>query len=161
MHGTVAYLPAFPSRGGMCSISLQVTDSHRVSQQWSTGGYFVRVTLKTLGLWIQLGHRPGETCPNREPAFDDDFIVIDVHAIHAVGLDFCGCEYATNRYRQLLSARLFPATVNDSRTAATFSVMGLFHLLSFESKVTAFEFFHTVARRTDNTGLTPIRVSVW
>ena len=136
------------------------TRSNISCQQW-TNSYLSRVTLKSLGLQIQLGHQPGEVCPNREAAFDDDFVVIDAQSIHTVALNFCGCERATNRYRQLLSAHLFPAMVNDPRTAATFSVMELFHILSFESKITAFEFFHTIARQTDNTGLTPIRVSFW
>ncbi|KAF8430758.1 hypothetical protein L210DRAFT_3614605 [Boletus edulis BED1] len=92
--------------------------------------------VESLGLRIQLGHRPGEACPNREAAFDDDFVIIDAQSIHMVALDFC---------------------VNDPRTTATFSVMELFHILSFESKVTAFEFFHMIVQRTDNTGLTPIR----
>jgi hypothetical protein len=136
------------------------THSNISCQQW-TDSYLSKVTLKSLGLWIQLGHRPGEACPNHEAAFDDDFIVIDAQSIHTVTLDFCGCERTMNRYRQLLSARLFPVTVNDPRTAATFSVMELFHILSFKSKITAFKFFHTIVWRTDNTGLTPIRVSSW
>ncbi|KAG1784380.1 uncharacterized protein HD556DRAFT_1435459 [Suillus plorans] len=113
--------------------------------------------VELLGLRIQLGHNPGETCYNPEPAAGDDFVVIDVHGIHEIGLDFCGCETAQIHYKQLIRARWFPATTLNPQTAATFALMEFFHLLTFESKVSAYEFYHSIARRTDNTGTTPIR----
>ncbi|KAG1801184.1 hypothetical protein EV424DRAFT_1474766 [Suillus variegatus] len=128
---------------------------HRI-EEWQDG-FFHAVTLKSLGLRIQLGHKAGEACRRPSPAFDDDFVVIDTHGIHEVGLDFCGCEHEASHYKQLLRARLFPATATDPRTAATFAVLKFFHLLSFESKVSAYEFYHSLARQSDNTGITPIR----
>ncbi|KAG1892033.1 hypothetical protein F4604DRAFT_1875514 [Suillus subluteus] len=128
---------------------------HRVEEWHST--FFVRVSLKLLGLRIQLGHNPGEKCYNPERASGDDFVVVDVHGIHEIGLDFCGCETAQIHYKQLIHARWFPATATNPQTAATFSLMEFFHLLTFESKVSAYEFYHAIARRTDNTGTTPIR----
>ncbi|KAG2122214.1 hypothetical protein DEU56DRAFT_873634 [Suillus clintonianus] len=128
---------------------------HRM-EEWKDD-FFHAVTLKSLGLRIQLGHRLGETCRRPRPASHDDFIIIDIHGIHEVGLDFCGCEREASHYKQLLRARLFPATVTNPRTAATFGVLKFFHLLSFESKVSAYEFYHSLARQSDNTGVTPIR----
>ncbi|KAG2136341.1 uncharacterized protein EDB93DRAFT_1254002 [Suillus bovinus] len=61
------------------------------------------------------------------------------------------------RIHELLQAHLFPATATDPRTAATFAVLKFFHLLSFKSKVSAYEFYHSLARQSDNTGITPIR----
>jgi CxC2 like cysteine cluster associated with KDZ transposases len=113
-----------------------------------------------MGLRVQLGHYPGTTCRKPKPAHGDDFVVIDVHGIHDIALDFCGCEHEVSHFKQLLRARWFPATVTDPRTAATFAVLEFFHILSFESKVSAYEFYHCLARRTDNTGITPIRVSL-
>lgn len=84
--------------------------------------------------------------------------MIDVNGIHEIGLDFCECETAQIRYKQLLRARWYPATTTDPQTAATFSVLRLYHLLSFESKVSAYEFYHSLARCSDNTGLMAIRV---
>ncbi|KAG6373515.1 hypothetical protein JVT61DRAFT_6151 [Boletus reticuloceps] len=139
-----------------CIVQLHLNHPLHHIEHW-TNGYLIRTTLKHLGLRIQLGHKPGETCPNRQPAYDDDFVVIDVHAVHAVALDFCGCERAACHYKQLLRARWFLATIKEPRTAGTFAVMEHFHILSLKSKVTAYEFFHTLARQTDNTGLTPIR----
>jgi hypothetical protein len=97
-------------------------------------------------------------CLNAQVANSDDFVIIDVHGVHEIGLDFCGCETAQIHYIQLLRARLFPATSAEPRTAATFAVLEMFHLLSFESKVSAYEFYHSLARRSDNTGITTIKV---
>ncbi|KAG1868670.1 hypothetical protein F4604DRAFT_1927220 [Suillus subluteus] len=125
-------------------------------QMWN-GKFFQSVTLKNLGLRVQLGHTPGERCYNAQPVSCDKFTVIDAHGIHDVAVDFCGCETAQIRYKQLLRVRWFPATTADPRTAATFSILELFHLLSFESKVSSYEFYHSLARRSDNTGTSPIK----
>ncbi|KAG1775873.1 hypothetical protein EV702DRAFT_972290, partial [Suillus placidus] len=128
---------------------------HRVEEWRST--FFARVSLKLLGLRIQLGHNLGQKCYNPEPAAGDDFIVVDVHGIHEIGLDFCGCETAQIHYKPLIRARLFPATATNPQSAATFALMEFFHLLTFESKVSAYEFYHSIARQTDNTSTTQIR----
>ncbi len=60
---------------------------------------------------------------------------------------------------QLLRARLFPATSTDPRTAATFELLRLFQLLSFGSKVSAYEFYQTLSRLTNNLG-DPVPVSL-
>ncbi|KIK47784.1 hypothetical protein CY34DRAFT_73368, partial [Suillus luteus UH-Slu-Lm8-n1] len=119
--------------------------------------YFHPIKLKQLGLCVQLGHSTGQPCYNPKPTYDDDFTIIDVHGIHEVALDFCNCEQVSSHYKQILRARWFPATSTDPKTAATFTVLEHFHLLSFESKVSAFEFYHCIARQSDNTGINPIK----
>lgn len=100
------------------------------------GTFFELTSLKALGLRIQLGHPTGQCCINpTRVAADDNFVVIDCNGIHEIELDFCGCETAQTRVKQLLRTRLFPATTRDPRTAATFNVLEQFHLLSFESKL--------------------------
>ncbi|KAH7905933.1 hypothetical protein BJ138DRAFT_1017003 [Hygrophoropsis aurantiaca] len=128
---------------------------HRI-EEWN-GRYFERITLKGLGLRVQLGHDIGEVCLWPKAAAGDDFVVIDCHGIHEISLDFCGCPLGLTRATQLLRSRWYPATVREPGTAATFAVLEQFHLLSFESKASSFEFYHSIARRTDNTGLTPLR----
>ncbi|KAG1872264.1 hypothetical protein F4604DRAFT_1881048 [Suillus subluteus] len=71
----------------------------------------------------------------------DDFVVIDVNGIHTIGLDFCGCETAQLQVTQLL------------QTAATFRALEYFQILSFESKASALELYHTIVHLTDNTGI--------
>ncbi|RPD56280.1 hypothetical protein L226DRAFT_469306, partial [Lentinus tigrinus ALCF2SS1-7] len=126
---------------------------HRL-KEW-TGTHFEWITLKALGLRVQLGHRPGDACYNPIKAFGDAFVVLDLHGIHEVGLDFCGCERAAPSTTQLLRFRWFPATSVDPRTAATFRLLEMFHLMSGQSKISAFEFYSTLARRSDNTGTQP------
>ncbi|KAG1806398.1 uncharacterized protein HD556DRAFT_1428520 [Suillus plorans] len=128
---------------------------HRIDE-WNKK-YFQCTSLKYLGLHVQLGHSPGEQCLNAKSASGDGFVVVDVHGIHEIGLDYCGCEKAQIHYIQLLCARWFPATSLEPQTAATFALLEMFHLLSFESKVSAYEFYHSLARRSDNMGMTPIK----
>lgn len=120
-------------------------------QHWN-GVYFENVTLKSLGLRVQLGHDIHHSCANPKPAFNDDFVVIDNFGIHSIGLDYCGCETAQEKTTQLLRASWFPATNVSPKTAATFRVLRAFHLLNFESKCSGFEFYRSLARMTDNTG---------
>jgi hypothetical protein len=127
-------------------------------QRWN-GEYFERVSLKTLGLRIQLGHAAGQVCLNPRRAFNDDFVVIDTHGIHEVSLDFCDCATAKSYVQQLLKITWFPSTTSDPKTAATFHVLKQYHLLSFESKVSTFEFYHALRQMSDNTGLLPVKVN--
>ncbi|KAJ6538601.1 hypothetical protein B0H10DRAFT_1856886, partial [Mycena sp. CBHHK59/15] len=126
---------------------------HRV-EHW-TCNQFERKTLKELGLRIQLGHWYGRDrrCPAPQPAAGDTFVIIHDHGVHEVSLDFCGCGTGGAHEVQLLRAQLFPATGAAPRTAATFSVLECFHILSFESKSSTYEFYHSLVRETDNTGL--------
>ncbi|KAG0708157.1 hypothetical protein DFH29DRAFT_979482 [Suillus ampliporus] len=128
---------------------------HRL-EKWN-GQYFEQISLKTLGLRIQLGHTTGQKCLNPRRAFNDDFIVVDTHSIHEVSLDFCNCATAQSHIQQLLQISWFPSTMSDPKTAATFRILEHYHLLSFESKVSAFEFYNALSRMSDNTGLLPIK----
>ncbi|KAF9455185.1 hypothetical protein BDZ94DRAFT_942504 [Collybia nuda] len=128
-----------------------------IVQEW-TGLFFRRVSLMTLGLRVQMGHVAGDSCPNPTSASKDGFVVVDIDRIHTIGLDFCNCHLATGRHIQLLRARLYPATTISPQSAATFRVLEFFQLLSFMSKVSAYEFYHTLAQRTNNTGVGEIPV---
>lgn len=110
---------------------------------------------------MQLGHPLGVPCVNPKPAPGDRFIIIDTCGIHDVALTFCGCASALNDTTQLLRAGLFPATTQQPETAATINALEYFHLLTFESKASAFEFHNTLSRLTDNTGTAdvPVRFS--
>jgi len=122
--------------------------------------FFERVSLKSLGLRIQLGHRPGVTCVNPKQSSNDDFVVIDCNGIHEVAVDYCGCEGAKSAEVQLLRSSLYPVTSMNPKSAATFRLMKLFHLLSFESKCSGYEFYNTLSRYTDNVGVNCSRVGV-
>ncbi|KAG2125960.1 hypothetical protein DEU56DRAFT_872983 [Suillus clintonianus] len=123
---------------------------HRI-ECWN-GTSFQITTLKTLGARFQLGHPIGVQCINLIPAFNDDFVILDCNGIHEVGLDFCACQSAQPHIIQLLCGHLFPATTSDPKSAATFRVLEYFQMLSFESKGSAWEFYNTVVRLTENIG---------
>ncbi|KAG2139185.1 uncharacterized protein EDB93DRAFT_1241990 [Suillus bovinus] len=89
--------------------------------------YFKSASLKSLGLQIQLSHALGHTCSDPCCAFNDDFHWIFVTAIW------------------------------DPKMAAMFRLLEEFYLLSFESKVSAYEFYYALMQRFDNTGISPIK----
>ncbi|KAG2006690.1 hypothetical protein CC2G_014446 [Coprinopsis cinerea AmutBmut pab1-1] len=136
--------------------TVPLDDSGRVKKprhfaEWN-GAFFERTSLKNMGSRIQLGHPLHDPCPRPARAFNDEFVVVASDGIHSVGLDFCGCTGAPSHFVQLLRAGLFPATTNDPRTAASFDVLRTFQMLSFTSKISAFEFYNALKRRSDNTG---------
>jgi hypothetical protein len=130
-----------------------------LSQQWN-GTFFERVTLKKLGLRVQLGHRVGEVCINPKPASGDDFILLDTQGILEIGLDYCDCEIAESPQVQLLRSRWFGATVANPKTAATMRLLEHFHHQNFESKASAFEFYRGIMREMDNSGLREPKVGL-
>ncbi|KAJ7175247.1 hypothetical protein C8R43DRAFT_873015 [Mycena crocata] len=124
--------------------------------QFWNGVYFEKKTLASLKMRVQLGHWVDkQPCPLPECSQGDDFVIIDEHGVHKVLLDFCGCGMGGAHTKQLMMACLYPATVVAPRTAATFNVLDRFELLAFESKCSAYEFYHSLARGSDNTGLDP------
>ena len=125
-------------------------------KSWN-GRFFERVTPKLLNCRIQLGHPVGEPCLLKYSASGDSFVVIDTSGVHEVGLDYCGCK-ADIEATQLLLFRLYPATVHSPNTAVTFRCLRHFQLLSFESKCSAYEYFQTLVRESDNTGLKNVKV---
>ncbi|KAF8065986.1 hypothetical protein FPV67DRAFT_1692449 [Lyophyllum atratum] len=103
---------------------------------------------------VKVGHPAGERCINPLAAAEDGFVVVHTNGIHTIGLNYCNCLNHPARNIQLLRSRFYPATTIFPKTAATFEVLETFQLLSFMSKASAFEFYQTLVRRTDNTGTT-------
>lgn len=115
--------------------------------------------MRDLGMRIQLNHPNGESCYNPVKSYNDDFTVIDLNGVHSVAVNYCNCHLAQPRMIQLLLSRLYPATVIDPKTAATFQVLEHFHLCTLVSKISAFDFYTTLSHRTDNTGTKEVPVS--
>ncbi|KAF8837383.1 hypothetical protein BDN67DRAFT_991793 [Paxillus ammoniavirescens] len=137
-----------------CILSLHEKNPLHRLKEW-TGECFEKRTLRDFGLHIQLGHAVGERCCRPCSQKHDEFVIIHTNGIHLVYLDFCGCETVETLTHQLLCVRWFPASSEKPRIAATFSLLEVFHLLSFESKVSAYEFYNSLTWCSNNTGLLP------
>ncbi|KAJ7622439.1 hypothetical protein FB45DRAFT_838539 [Roridomyces roridus] len=107
------------------------------------GKFFETKTLKDLGLRIQLGHWASreDRCFLPDRAAGDSFVIIGEGRVHSVALDFCGCGKGGLQTTQLMRAGLYPATVVDPRTAATFAELDRFELLNYESKCSAWDYY--------------------
>jgi hypothetical protein len=128
-------------------------------QLWD-GARFRRVSLKTLGLRVQLGHSYGQTCNTPIPAHKN-FMVIHTNGMHKVGVDFCGCvdeEIVGSRCQQLLRCSWFPATAKEPKTCSTFRVLDMFHTMTLQGKVTTYDFYSGLEKLTDNSGLSKMKV---
>ncbi|KAG1738676.1 uncharacterized protein EDB91DRAFT_1237718 [Suillus paluster] len=97
-----------------CIVATHTKNPMHQIQEWR-GSYFMTISLKKLGLHVQLGHPAGAKCLFPKRAFNDDFTLIDTNGIHEIGLDFCGCETAQTHMKQLLHTAWFPATTTDPR----------------------------------------------
>ncbi|KAF8074505.1 hypothetical protein FPV67DRAFT_1725303 [Lyophyllum atratum] len=136
-----------------CFIDAHRTQPTHWAYVWdSEKGFFIRRDISTLrenGYAIHFGHH-GDPCPN--PATDTDilFHIIDTNGIHNTKVRFCLCFGAPGRWEQLMSMRLFPATLRRPTTAFTFNVLKQFHLHHLESKESAYDFIGALRRLTDN-----------
>ncbi|KAJ3536762.1 hypothetical protein NM688_g6792 [Phlebia brevispora] len=136
-----------------CLLAHDANPFHNI-EHWN-GRFFEKTTLQALGHAIQLGHRPGKRCKNLIPA-PSDFVVFHTNGIHPVTVYYCGCDNlstAGTRLQQLLRYELFPATVAEPTTCATFRVMELFHMLTLQGKLTGYDFYLSLEYLLDNTGL--------
>lgn len=126
------------------------------------GKHHGRVHLKDLGLVIQLGHPPGRRCPS--PALAPaGFVVIDTNGMHAVNLQFCECDKIHKngtRLQQLMRYKLFPATLDRTTTCGTFRLLEQFHLLTLQSKINVYDFYLSLQKMSDNTGLSKQHVCI-
>ena len=126
------------------------------------GRCFVSTMLQDLGLYVQLGHPPDESCG--KPVYGPrDFMVLHTNGIHPVTVLFCECDnmrHAGTHVQQLLRRELYPATITDATTCATFRLLETFHLLTLQSKVTAYDFYLTLEKLTDRTGVNKRYVSL-
>ncbi|EIN05220.1 hypothetical protein PUNSTDRAFT_75047 [Punctularia strigosozonata HHB-11173 SS5] len=112
---------------------------------------FWPVSLRDLGLEVQLGHRQSETCGNPHSAHQS-FIVFDANGYHSVDVKYCACS-TTLPFEQLLDVGWYPASTQQPRTVFTFSFLDTFHRLTLQGKVSLHDYYLSVIHKTDNAGL--------
>ena len=120
-------------------------------QKWN-GFFFVRTSLRDLGLVVHLGHQ-GLPCSFIGRILDR-FTVVHTNGIHTVKVRFCACHGEGSQPKfQLLRCSWLPASTEDPHTAFTFDVLNAYHLLSLQGKVSREDYYLSISRHTDNTGL--------
>ena len=122
-------------------------------QQWK-GAFWEPVALFSLGLCVHLGHNVA-AC-SAPVIFKSPLVVYHINGAHFVQVLFCGCNESPRGYlypNQLLRSSWFPASLTHPRTAFTFTVLKHFHLLTLQSKTTAYDFYNSLVHETDNTAM--------
>lgn len=114
----------------------------------------MRTSLRDLGLVVYLGHQ-GKPCPFPGRVVDN-FTVVHTNGIHTVKVQLCAChgKHLETKF-QLLRCSWLPASTGDPRTAFTFVVLNSYHLLSLQGKISREDYYLSISRHTDNTGLDP------
>ena len=119
--------------------------------------------MQSLGLVIQLGHPLGEACPAPSPS-PRASLVIHTNGFHPVTLQYCQCSQlaaAGDTTEQLIRSELYGATLTDPSTFCTLRVLEYFHLLTLQSKITAYDYYMSLQKLTDVTGLQKRYVSMF
>ena len=87
-------------------------------------------------------------------------MVLHTNGWHKVNVLYCQCPtQAASKTQQLLRYELYPATVTIPTTCATFTLMDTFHALTLQSKITVYDYYITLNRLTDATGVDIVWVS--
>lgn len=84
--------------------------------------------------------------------------MVDVSGVHAVCVRFCRCRFLGEDI-QLLRYRWYPATSTKPQTVFTLDLLNTFHLLTLQGKLSAYDFYLSIERKTNNAGTLDIPVS--
>ncbi|KAF8911112.1 hypothetical protein CPB84DRAFT_1672024 [Gymnopilus junonius] len=122
---------------------------HRI-QLWN-GTHFTMVSLKSLGLKVQLGHT-SLFCENPLPCHTS-LCILHVNGIHEVAFNYCGCSRAIPQHLQLLRHCFFPASQLIVKTCASFELLDVLHKFALTTKASTYDFYRALEKLTDNTGL--------
>ncbi len=123
--------------------------------------FFEKTSLMHVGYILQMG----QDCRNCRNIQDDirQLTVIDSTGIHIVNVGWCKCgniQSGSSRRVQLLRMNWFPTTAERPNTVVTFDALEFFHLLTLQAKITFYDFYESLAKRIDNSGLLHHPVSV-
>ncbi|KAK7032404.1 hypothetical protein VNI00_013152 [Paramarasmius palmivorus] len=135
-----------------CTVLNHLEQPLHCIEEWTTRSSFQAVTLRDLGLQIQLGHPKGQSCETPGTPHKD-FLVMAWNGIHLVDMQFCGCPNALDRYAQLLEVGWFPTSFKEPQSAATFQLLRNFQILNEQGKLPATDFYASLEQIVDGTGL--------
>ena len=100
---------------------------------------------------LQLNHTRS-WCTNLERCHVD-LRILHTNGIHDVAIDYCGCERAVPKHIQLLRHGLYPTSQKVPKTCTSFKLLKLLHLLALTTKGSTYDFYRTLEKLTNNTGL--------
>lgn len=86
----------------------------------------------------------------RPPPHSDYLTIVDITGVHFITINYCRCSGSLPNYRQLLESMLFPATLQQPRTAFTFNVLDDFILDNLECGTSGLNYFSKLRRVTSN-----------
>ena len=84
------------------------------------------------------------------PSSSDYLTIVDISGIHFLTIRYCHCSGADDHYLQLLSSKLFPATIRKPRTVFTFRVLDDFIRDNLECGTSGMNYFSKLRRITSN-----------
>ncbi|KAF7378004.1 CxC2 domain-containing protein [Mycena sanguinolenta] len=139
----------YPAACKDCFVQAHLHNPFHWAEVWDDeSGFFVRHDISKLGHVIQLGHN-GMAC--KSPVGVRLVTVVHGNGVHSTRLSFCGCrEMPPYKIRQLMHARLFPATTKDPHTMFTISMLKEFQLHNLEYKKAAYDYLGALRRLSDN-----------
>lgn len=119
-------------------------------QRW-TGSRFVDITLKSIGLKVQLNHG-SMFCESPRPSHAA-LLVIHTNGIHEVAIQYCGCSREIPHHIQLLRRGFYPASQQSVKTCATFTLLDQLHKFALTTKSSTYDFYRALEKITTNTGI--------
>jgi hypothetical protein len=81
------------------------------------------------------------------------FRVLHTNGIHDVAVDYCGCAREIPHHLQLMRRGFYPASQKIVKTCGTFRLLDLLHMLAVVSKGSMYDFYRTLEKLTNNTGI--------
>ncbi|KIY60993.1 hypothetical protein CYLTODRAFT_495439, partial [Cylindrobasidium torrendii FP15055 ss-10] len=119
-------------------------------EKWNGEG-FDRVTARSLGINVVVGHDDGTRCA--EGKVVSKFTILDTGGCHVFDVVFCRCERRRPKRIQLLRAQLFPSTARQPRTALTFALLREHEDLAAHGKLSPYEHYNALQHMTDAWGI--------
>ena len=149
---------------------------HRV-EEWK-GTHFESAWLWQTGLVLHLGHF-GDPCPTSGPPINPDLawqagedpltaafsggarparrvvdghkvvVVLHTNGVHHCLVRPCCCPNAGDDKAQFLAAQLYPASLKDIRTVATFALLDDHHMSVLECHCSTYAFYNRLCRITN------------
>src|ERR1700761_7782891 len=95
---------------------------------------------------IYLGH-DGDFCEHSAPR--QHFTLVDTNGVHPTVIAFCGCSDAPAHWKQLLTAGIFPATIQSPQTGFTFRVLEQWREYRHQGHLSIWDFTHILQRLAD------------